>query len=41
MPDLILGLLPVAVVYLTQLIPSDTYALRKELRMLVYQALID
>lgn len=29
------------VVYLTQLIPSDTYALRKELRMLVYQALVD
>ena len=29
------------VVYLTQLIPSDTYAMRKELRMLVYQALVD
>ena len=30
-----------SVVYLTQLIPSDTYALRKELRTLVYQALVD
>lgn len=29
------------VVYLTQLIPSSTYALRKELRTLVYQALVD
>ena len=29
------------VVYLTQLIPSDAYPLRKELRTLIYQALVD
>ncbi len=29
------------VLYLTQLIPSDAYPLRKELRALVYQALVD
>ena len=31
----------IAVVFLTQLLPSSTYALRTQLKQLVYQALID
>ncbi len=30
-----------AVLFLTQLMPSSTYPLRKELRALVYQAIVD
>jgi CubicO group peptidase (beta-lactamase class C family) len=31
----------VAVVFLTQLLPSSTYALRPQLKQMVYQALVD
>ena len=31
----------ISVVFMTQLIPSSTYPIRRELRVLVYQALID
>ncbi|MDC0998271.1 serine hydrolase, partial [Alphaproteobacteria bacterium] len=30
-----------SVVFMTQLIPSYTYPIRRELRVLVYQALVD
>ena len=29
------------VIFLTQLMPSDAYPLRRELRVLTYQALVD
>jgi CubicO group peptidase (beta-lactamase class C family) len=31
----------ISAVFMTQLIPSSTYPIRRELRVLVYQALID
>ena len=31
----------ITVVFMTQLIPSSSYPIRRELRVLVYQALID
>jgi len=31
----------ICVVFLTQLMPSSTYPIRRELRSLVYQAIID
>jgi CubicO group peptidase (beta-lactamase class C family) len=31
----------VAVIFMTQLMPSSTYPIRSQLRQLVYQALVD
>ena len=41
MTPVLMPLMAMAVVLLTQLMPSSTYPIRRELRVLTYQAIVD